>query len=129
MMRAAIIWLVCIALTAVVVAISYRWLDMPIALWAYHHFYVPHRHFLIDLSHLRNPLIPAAVAAVTVIGLWSVNGRSPSHLQTATIVASLSVLFANTLKNELQFVFGRTRPELWIAHLPRLPPCHPNAQR
>ena len=48
MMRAAIIWLVCIALTAVVVAISYRWLDMPIALWAYHHFYVPHRHFLIE---------------------------------------------------------------------------------
>jgi membrane-associated phospholipid phosphatase len=117
-MRAFFLWLAGLAVTAVMVAVSFLWLDRPIALLAHHQAGSPHRGIWVGLTHIPDPLIPLAVVIFVVLGLYSLLGGATSKHHTAALVGSISVIVAETTKDQLKFIFGRTWPETWTQNNP-----------
>jgi membrane-associated phospholipid phosphatase len=117
-MRALFVWLASLVATAVMVAISFQWFDRPIALLIHDNLRRPHHGFLEQLTHIPDPLIPLTVIVFVVLGLRALTGRSLSNYQVAALVCSLSVIIAETTKDQLKFVFGRTWPETWVQDNP-----------
>lgn len=118
-MRAISMWLAGLVGTSGAVAVSYFWLDRPIALWVHDHLRFGQYSALTRFSHWPDPLIPLAIAALIILGVRAVVFRSlPANYQAATFVASLSVLITETLKNQLKFVFSRSWPESWMGNNP-----------
>ena len=113
-MRSFPSWLLCLAVTAQMVIVSYQWLDRPITLWVHNYVHLPHHAIVVAVTDLLDPLIPGAIIAVVAIGLWALAGRTLSRLQATTVICSLSVLVAEATKNQLKYVFGRTWPDTWI---------------
>jgi membrane-associated phospholipid phosphatase len=99
--------------TVAAVAISYQWVDRPIALLVHDHLRRPHHGVLDQLTHIPDPLIPLAVVTLVVLGLWALAGRPLSKYQATAFVCSLSVVLTETVKDQLKFIFGRTWPETW----------------
>jgi len=111
-------WLTAFALVAFAVAISYLWLDQPVALFT-HSLFAAHKRTLFEpLTHIPDPLMPAAAIAFVALGLYALAGRPLSRLQVALAVCSLSLAMAQVIKNQLKFVFGRTWPETWVENNP-----------
>jgi membrane-associated phospholipid phosphatase len=107
-------WLVGLALTAVAVTVSYQWLDRPLALAA-HALAPAHKHMLFEpLTHIPDPLIPAAAIAFVALGLAALAGRTLTRLTRVVLIASFSLVMGEAVKNELKFLFGRTWPETWV---------------
>ncbi len=118
-MRATLNWLGGLAVTALAVTVCYFWLDRPIALWVHAHLRLGFRGAFAPLVHLGDPLIPLAGIALIAVGLRAVMIRSmPKAYQAATLVASVSVLVTEGLKDELKFVFGRAWPASWMGNNP-----------
>jgi len=111
-------WL--LALTAAVVIIGFYWLDRPIAFWVHAHLGGSGRREFDPVTHIPNPLVPAAVIAFFVLGLRALAGRSLSRLASAIVVCSVSVTMAQVAKSLLKYVFGRTWPETWTHNNPSL---------
>src|SRR6516162_2234142 len=111
-------WLLVLALTVVAVVISFYWLDRPIALFV--HNQLPHgtRKVAQPLSYIPDPLIWVAAITFVVLGLVGLSGRSLSKIQSVLLVCSVSLMVAETIKNELKFVFGRAWPETWYQNNP-----------
>lgn len=107
-----------LAVTATVIAISFQWLDRPIALLFHRDSRLGNNGFLEWLAQLPNPLIPLALLAFIVLGLRTLVGRSLSYYQAAAFVCSLSVILTETAKDQLKFLFGRTWPETWTGDNP-----------
>src|SRR5450755_932222 len=103
-MRSILLWLGSLMATAAAVAISYQWLDRPIALIAHHYFRRPNRGILDRLTDFSDPLILLAVVVLVTLGLKALYGRSLSNLQAAAFVCSLSVLFSEAAKDQLKFI-------------------------
>jgi membrane-associated phospholipid phosphatase len=111
-------WLAALLLTAVAVTVSYLWLDRPLALFA-HGLAPAHKHALFEpLTHIPDPLIPAAVIAFIGLGLYALSGRALSRFARAIVICSLSLVMGHVTKDELKWVFGRTWPETWIGNNP-----------
>jgi membrane-associated phospholipid phosphatase len=104
--------------TAAAVAISFQWFDRPIALMVHQYFRHPHRGTLDQLTHISDPLIPLAVVVFVGLGLKALYDRSLTNYQAAAFVCSLSVLFAESIKDQLKYIFGRTWPETWVEYNP-----------
>jgi membrane-associated phospholipid phosphatase len=103
---------------ALAAAISYQWLDRPLALLS-HSLLPAHKQGLFEpLTHIPDPLIPAAVIVFVGLGLYALAGRALSRLQATLVICSLSLTTAQVTKNLLKFVFGRTWPETWVANNP-----------
>ena len=112
-------WLAGLAGTALAVVVCDFWLDRPIALWVHGHLRLGYRGLLAPLIHLGDPLIPLAAIALIVLGLRVVVTRSlPAAYGAAALVASVSVLVTEGLKDALKFVFGRTWPVSWMGDNP-----------
>lgn len=117
-MSAAKRWFTALALAALAAAVSYRWLDRPLALFV-HDLPVTHKRALLEpLTHIPDPLFPAAAIAFIGLGLYALAGRALSRLQRTIVVCSLSLTMAQVIKNQLKFVFGRTWPETWVENNP-----------
>jgi membrane-associated phospholipid phosphatase len=117
-MRALRIWMLTLALVALAVVLSFYWLDRPLALFV-HNWLPQNRRTLIEsLTYIPDPLIWIATVTFVGLGLWSLAGRSLSKMQAALMVCGLSFMAAETIKNELKFVFGRTWPETWYQNNP-----------
>jgi len=117
--RGFFIWLASLLATAIIVAVSFQWFDRPIALLVHRGPHVSDNSGLWEwLTHIPNPLIPLALIAFVVLGLRALIARSLSNYQAAAFVCSLSVIFAETAKTQLKFVFGRTWPETWTGNNP-----------
>jgi membrane-associated phospholipid phosphatase len=111
-------WLTALLLVALAVAISYLSLDRPVALFV-HSLLALHRRTLFEpLTHIPDPLLPAAAIAFVGLGLYALAGRALSRLQATIVICSLSLTMAQVIKNQLKFVFGRTWPETWDANNP-----------
>lgn len=117
-MRSILQWLGSLIATAAAVAISVQWFDRPIALLAHHYFRHPRREIFDQLTHISDPLIPLAVVVLVGLGLKALYGRSLANYQAAAFVCSLSVVFAESMKDQLKFIFGRTWPETWVQNNP-----------
>lgn len=111
-------WLTALLLVTLAVVIAYQWLDRPIALFV--HQELPHqaRSAVEPLTHIPDPLIPAAVIVFVVLGLWGLAGRTLAPFPATLVLCSLSVTMVQAFKNQLKLVFGRTWPETWINNNP-----------
>ena len=108
------IWLAGLLGTAVAIIVSFLWLDRPIALWAHHYIRLPHRGIINQLGYTPDPIVMLAVALFMLLGLQTLLGRSLSYNQAIAFICSLSVVFSETIKDLLKFIFGRTWPETWV---------------
>ena len=104
--------------TAAMVAVSFQWLDRLIALLVHSEQRHTYNGVWEWLTHIPNPLIPLALIGFVVLGLRALISRSLSNAQAAAFVCSLSVIFAETTKDQLKFLFGRTWPETWMGNNP-----------
>jgi membrane-associated phospholipid phosphatase len=112
MARAFKRWLASLCLTALVVWMSIRWLDRPIALWVNNVFgerRIPHE--LADSAFSSTSLAPAII--FVFCGLAAVMGRRFSKLEITISLCSISTLVVIVLKDQLKFAFGRTWPDSW----------------
>jgi membrane-associated phospholipid phosphatase len=100
------------------VAISFEWLDRPIALMVHSRQLHPGSGILDQLLRIPDPLIPIACIAFAGLGLRAMLGRSFSNRHAAAFLCSLSVLSADAVKNQFKFIFGRTWPETWAYNNP-----------
>jgi membrane-associated phospholipid phosphatase len=117
-MRAIFQWLIGLIATVGAVIISFQWLDRPIALKVHSNIGHPHSGILDLLTQIPNPIVLLAVVTFLLLGLRALIGRSLSNHQAAAFVCSLSVIFGETTKDQLKFIFGRTWPETWVGNNP-----------
>ena len=73
-------WLIALLLTAAAVTVCYLWIDRPLALLA--HAYSGHREVFATVTHLPDPLIPAACIVFVAVGLCTLGGRPLSAAKT-----------------------------------------------
>ena len=111
-------WLVALLLIALAVTVSYLFFDRPLAMLA-HGLGPLHRTGVFEpLTHIPDPLIPAAVIAFIVLGFAAFAGRTLGRFPSVIGACSLSLMMAEATKNQLKFVFGRTWPETWVGNNP-----------
>jgi membrane-associated phospholipid phosphatase len=111
-------WAIAFVVTVAAVAISYQWLDRPIA-------YFMHAHFHNDPLFAKLTLIPEffapiAVLAFIVLGLRALMEKPLTRLESVTLLCALSLVIGAAIKNQLKIVFGRTWPETWVRNNPSL---------
>jgi membrane-associated phospholipid phosphatase len=109
-------WLIWLLLTAVAVAISYLWIDRPLALLA--HANNEHRESFANLTHIPDLLAPAAAIAFVISGLLALAGKAASKCVSTVALCSIGLIVAEAVKSQLKFVFGRTWPETWVRNNP-----------
>ena len=100
----------------VAVAVSYLWLDRPIARLA--HDALQQFHLFEKLSLIPDGLIPLAVVAFLALGLRGLTGPTLSRFQTVLLVSGISLAVAVVIKDQLKYAFGRTWPESWLHNNP-----------
>ncbi len=111
-------WFVSLALTAVLVVISYLWLDRPVSLLAHAEL----RHFPIfdHLTRFPEPFAGLAMLALVALGLRGLTGRPLGRIQSVGLLCALALLVVEAIKRPLKFAFGRTWPEPWLGNNPSL---------
>jgi membrane-associated phospholipid phosphatase len=102
--------------TAIAVAVSYLWLDRPIAHLA--HDQLQQYHLFEKLTLIPQGLTPLAVVTFLVLGVRGLAGRALSRFQTVLLLSGLSLAVAMIIKDQLKFAFGRTWPETWTRNNP-----------
>jgi membrane-associated phospholipid phosphatase len=106
-------WIGGLLLTTMVTWISVAWFDKPIAIFVAGLF--EHRPLQNELA-TQTPgfSIPFVSAVVfTIFGFAALLGRNFSKFETAVLLADISLLVTEPIKNLLKFVFGRTWPDSW----------------
>lgn len=111
-------WLLAFVLVAVAVVVCYFWLDRPIALFVHSELPRNSRALTKSVTYFPNPLIMVAAITFLALGIRGLADRPLSKMQTAILVCSGSLMIAETIKNELKFMFGRTWPETWHQNNP-----------
>lgn len=111
-------WLAGLAALSAAAAVSYVWLDRPLALLAHNQLAHEQQAALEKLTHIPDPLVPAAAIAFVVLGLMALAGRPLSKLQSTLFIAATGLIMAVAIKDQLKFVFGRTWPETWVQDNP-----------
>src|SRR3974390_1028448 len=111
-------WLLAFVLVTVAVIISFYWLDRPLALLMHNELSHGTRQVAKPLTYIPDPLIWVAGITFTLLGIIGLKGRPLSKMQTVLLFCSLNLIVAETIKNQLKFVFGRTWPETWYQNNP-----------
>jgi membrane-associated phospholipid phosphatase len=102
-------WIGSLAGTAAAAAISYQWIDRPVAVFFQKTIARPET--FARLTYAPDPMVPLAVAVFVVLGLINLSGRALSRLQNCALLCSLSLIVAELTKIHLKLVFGRTWPD------------------
>ena len=102
-------WILSLVGTVVAVAISYQWIDRPVAL--FFHNTVARPETFAKLTYAPDPMVPLACFVFVVFGLVSLSGRVLSRIENCTLLCSLSLIVAELTKIQLKLVFGRTWPD------------------
>jgi len=111
-------WAAALVLTACAVAISYQWLDRPIAFFTHAHFH--NEPFLARLTLIPEFFAPLAVLIFIVLGLRALLDKPLTRVEAIVLLCALSLVIASAIKNQLKIVFGRTWPETWVRNNPSL---------
>src|SRR5260370_29786409 len=101
-------WAIALVLTAVAVAVSYQWLDRPIA-------YFVHAHFHNEPLFARLTLIPEFFAPLAVLAFIGLRLRALvenplTPLQAVTLLCALSPVVGSAINNPFKVVFGPPWP-------------------
>jgi len=102
--------------TAMLVAVSYFWLDRPIARFA--HAQLQGVDLFGKLTLIPDALAPIGLAALMAAALRGLTGRPLSRFLTVILVSGVSLAAAVIVKDHLKFAFGRTWPETWVRNNP-----------
>ncbi len=113
-------WLLALGFTVVIVIIGCQWLDRPTAVWVHSHLALQRRQILEPVTHIPDPLLPAAAIVFFALGLRVLAGRPLSPFAAVAVACSVSVTMGEVTKDLLKWVFGRTWPETWIHNNPSL---------
>jgi membrane-associated phospholipid phosphatase len=112
-------WLSTFALTTILIAISYQWLDRPIAFLAHEH--VRSLGIFGPLARKVPELVPPLAAlALIAVAIRALAKRPLSHLEATILLCGMSFFIAEGIKTYLKLAFGRTWPETWIYGNPSL---------
>jgi len=111
-------WVVSLAIVIVAVALSYAWLDRPIAVYVHAEFHGVKA--LPWLTFIPECLALPAVALFIIMGWRVALGRHLSRVESVFLVCGVSLTVAVAIKDQLKFAFGRTWPETWINNNPSL---------
>jgi membrane-associated phospholipid phosphatase len=112
-------WLVSLALTAMAVWISIRWLDRPIALWTNGHLGQRSLPAVLTSSPVSSTSLLSACMFV-ICGIVATSKDRFSKFQTSASLCVISSVAAILVKDQLKFIFGRTWPETWSPGLDSL---------
>jgi membrane-associated phospholipid phosphatase len=115
-MNAITKWLFSLLATIAAIAVSYMWLDRPVALLT--HSEAAHRAIFAKLTHIPDPFLPAAVIIFVGVGIASLSGLVQTKPLAAALICSISLIVAEATKTQLKFVFGRYWPETWVQDSP-----------
>jgi membrane-associated phospholipid phosphatase len=103
-----------VALFAVMlIGLSIAFVDRPASTWAHA---LMHPAFCVGLTHLVDPVLPAALVGLVAAGIAAALGWRPQVCGKTLIACCLATVMAFVLKEQLKFVFGRTWPETWIGN-------------
>ena len=109
-------WSLLFLLMLLGVIISYLWLDQPIALFA--HDQTRHYDLFEKVTRIPELMTPVLIGVFVLLGMLAFTGRAMARLQTAVVLAAVSVAVASAVKDQLKFAFGRTWPETWVRNNP-----------
>ena len=109
-------WALGFLATAVMVAVSYQWLDRPIALFVHDH--PRHAAIFEALTYIPEATIPIAVIVFVVLAAQGLMRRPLSRLQTVFLLSGTSLAVAVIIKDRLKHAFGRTWPDTWTHNNP-----------
>jgi membrane-associated phospholipid phosphatase len=102
------------ALSAVVlIGLSVAFVDRPASTWAHA---MMHPAFFVGLTHLVDPVLPAALIGLVAAGVGAALGWRPQACGKTLIACCLATVIAFVLKEQLKYVFGRTWTETWIGN-------------
>ena len=102
--------------TAILVVVSYLWLDRPIALFV--HAQLQGIDLFGRLTHVPDVLLPIGLVVTAAVALRGLTGRPLSKFLTVLMLSGLSLAAAVIVKDELKLAFGRTWPETWVRNNP-----------
>jgi membrane-associated phospholipid phosphatase len=111
-------WSAWLAVVFVAIALSYQWLDRPIAFFA--HDQSQQFHIFEQLTLIPEFLVPIAVVFIGALGLWALAGRPLTRFESVVTLAGASLAVAELTKDQLKYAFGRTWPETWVRNNPSL---------
>ena len=109
-------WSICFLLTATAVAVSYFWLDRPIALIA--HDQAQQFDVFAKLTYLSKPVAALVLVTFVALGLRGLISQPLTRLQSVAMLTAASLAVTEVIKDQLKFVFGRTWPETWVRDNP-----------
>ena len=111
-------WLIAFVAMTIVVAASYAFVDRPAAFYAHAHLT---QYGVFDaLTRISEYLAIASVAVFVLAGLRSLVTAQWARWQGTLLLCAISLTAAESVKDELKFVFGRTWPETWVNNNPSL---------
>lgn len=97
--------------TALLVPLSVRFVDRPVARWAHETFHgVEHTHWL---ALMADPIPGLAVAAAAAALIARRLGWRPGRFARLVILCVVATLVATLFKDVLKYACGRTWPETW----------------
>jgi membrane-associated phospholipid phosphatase len=102
--------------TTILVAVSYFWLDRPIALFV--HGELQGIDLFGKLTQVPDVLAPIAFVVLTAAVLRGLTGRPLSKFLTVLLLSGVSLAVAVIVKDQLKLAFGRTWPETWVRNNP-----------
>lgn len=111
-------WLTGLACTAAAVTASYLWIDRPAAYFAHDH--LAQVAIFREVTHVPGILFACAAVVFVVFGIGALLRANFQRWQVVLFLSGLSLVVAETVKEQLKFVFGRTWPDTWINNNPSL---------
>jgi len=111
-------WLIAFVCMVAVVASCYAFVDRPVAFYAHAHLT---QYGIFDaLTRISEYLAIASVIVFVAAGLRSLVTARWARWQGALLSCAVSLTAAESVKDEIKFVFGRTWPETWVNNNPSL---------
>ncbi len=107
-----------LGLTAILVAVSYAWIDRPVAYFVHDKF--AGVRIFVDLTRIPEIVSVCAGAVFVAAALYVLVRRPEGRFSSLLVLCTISIAMSTLIKDQLKFVFGRTWPETWINHNPSL---------
>jgi membrane-associated phospholipid phosphatase len=97
----------------ILIGLSIAFVDRPASTWAHA---MMHPAFFVGLTHLVDPILPAAIVGLVAAGAVAAFGWRPKACGKTLMACCLAAVMAVVIKEQLKFVFGRTWPETWMGN-------------